>query len=169
MYHSHCLNCPSVSHCHHYIVLVIILLCVGQSSSASAESAGPAARLLADIGWQVASSSPTSSQCDLVNNPSLPLNVSALSARAQDLHHRVKKFIEQHVLPVEQDVMSWHSNPQTKWITHPRIQQLKVTVFFVLLVSTLAKQTLNVLVVKLLLVVIAVLVLVVIVQVLLEI
>jgi len=111
-------------------VVIILILDAGQASSTSAASAGPAARLLADIGWQVASSTPTSSQCDLVNAPSLPLSVSALSARAQDLHHRVKKFMEQHVLPVEQDVLSWHTNPQTKWITHPRMQQLKVTVHY---------------------------------------
>ena len=100
-------------------------MCVGQATSSTAQSAGAAAKLLADIAWQVASSSVTSSRRD-VTADSLPMSVSALSARAQDFHRRVKKFIEEHILPVEQDVMTWHLTPRTKWMTHPRIEQLKV-------------------------------------------
>ena len=102
---------------------------VGQASSPTAESAGAAAHVLADIGWKVASSTVTSSGRD-VTAISLPVSVSGLSGRAQDFHRRVKRFIREHILPVEQDVLNWHSNPQTKWSTHPRVEQLKVIVLY---------------------------------------
>jgi len=106
-------------------------MCVGQASSPTAETAGQAAELLADIGWQVANSSPvTSSRRDVTSPANLAVSVCGLSARAQDIHRRVKRFIDQHVLPVEQDVMNWQSDPQTKWTVHPRIEQLKVTLSF---------------------------------------
>jgi len=114
------------------IELISVSMSLGQSSSPDAQSAGAVVELLADIGWKIATSSSavTSSRRDVtgddVTGGRLPLNVGGLSARAQDLHRRVKSFIEEHVLPVEQDVLNWHCHPQTKWTTHPTIQQLKV-------------------------------------------
>jgi len=104
-----------------------VRVCVGQASSARARSAGQVAELLADIGWQLASSSSAVTsqpgRCDVTG---LPVSVGGLSSRAQDLHRRVKSFIERQVLPVEHDVMRWNDDPQTKWTVHPTIQQLKV-------------------------------------------
>ena len=102
------------------------VMCSGQASSPNAEAAGAASELIANIGWNIASSTVTSSRRD-VTAAGFPLSVTGLSARAQDFHRRVKNFIEERVLPVEQDVLNWHSDPQTKWIIHPRIEQLKVT------------------------------------------
>jgi len=108
---------------------------VGQASSPNAEAAGPAAELIADIGWRIASSSssPSSPVTSSVTSSScardvmlLPLSVASLSARAQDLHRRVRNFLEEQVLPAEPDVLSWASDPQTKWTTHPRLEHLKV-------------------------------------------
>ena len=106
-----------------------MLACVGQAKSTRAECAGRAAELLADIGWQLANSPVTSQpgRCDVTGDVTgLPVVVAGLSSHAQDLHRRVKSFIECHVMPVEQDVMRWHQDTQTKWITHPTIEQLKV-------------------------------------------
>jgi len=100
----------------------------GQASSRTAERAGAAAELLADIGWQLASSSSSAvtsrRPCDVTG---LAVSVREMSSRGQELHRRVKSFIERHVLPVEHDVMNWQRDPSTKWTVHPRIEQLKVS------------------------------------------
>jgi len=103
----------------------MLTVCLGQASSATSESTGVLAKSVAHIGWQVASGQLTSSSRD-VSAASLAVSVCALSACAQDYHRRVRSFIEEHILPVEQDVLNWQSEPQTKWTTHPRIEQLKV-------------------------------------------
>ena len=111
-------------------VLLSVCLFVGQASSASAQCAGAAAELLADVGWQLANSPPaamlmtSSGRCDAGG---LAVHVGGLGSRAQDLHRRVRQFIAQRVLPVEQQLMRWYSDPVTKWTTHPTLQQLKVS------------------------------------------
>jgi len=116
------------------VCVCVSVLCVGQASSPRAECAGVAAELLADIGWQLASSSTavvtSRPPCDVTGSRCVALSVCGLSSRAQDLHRRVKTFIEQCVLPVEQDVMDWYREPPTKWTIHPRIEQLKVTLCY---------------------------------------
>jgi len=104
----------------------------GQASSPTAQAAGVAAKLLADIGWRVVcdATTPVTSSGpprDVRRGAGLALSVSELSARAQDFHLRVKNFIQEHVLPVEQDVLNWQANSHTKWTVHPRMEQLKVS------------------------------------------
>ncbi len=58
---------------------------------------------------------------------SLPLSVSALSPRVQDLHKRVRDFVNTHCIPLEQQFHEYHSQPDTKWTIHPKMEELKVS------------------------------------------
>ncbi len=58
---------------------------------------------------------------------SLPLSVYALSPRVQDLHKRVKQFIDENVIPFEKDWYEYHLKPETKWTIHPHTEELKVS------------------------------------------
>ena len=54
------------------------------------------------------------------------MSVSALSPRVQDLHKRVRNFINTHCLPLEQELFAYHQEPDTKWTIHPKVEELKV-------------------------------------------
>lgn len=43
----------------------------------------------------------------------------------QDLHERVKRFIITNVIPFEQEFLAYHSQPETQWTIHPRMEELK--------------------------------------------
>jgi hypothetical protein len=55
----------------------------------------------------------------------LPISVSVLSPKAQDYYARVKKFIKDHVMPLEQELIQHQDTPE-KWSVHPKIEELKV-------------------------------------------
>ena len=57
---------------------------------------------------------------------SLPLSVSALSPRAQDIYNKAKKFIEEEISPVEAEIFLFTQNPANKWKVHPKIEEIKV-------------------------------------------
>ncbi len=61
---------------------------------------------------------------------SLPLSVSALSPRVQDLHKRVCDFINNYCLPLEAELFEFHSQPETKWKIHPKVEELKVSILY---------------------------------------
>ena len=54
------------------------------------------------------------------------MSVSALSPRAQDIYHRVKAFISEHVEAFEVEYHMYAADPQTKWTIHPKLEELKV-------------------------------------------
>ena len=58
----------------------------------------------------------------------LPVTLGALSLHAQQLHGRVKQFIDELILPLESDFARWAEDPRTKWLIHPQIEQLKVII-----------------------------------------
>ncbi|CAD5120516.1 DgyrCDS9081 [Dimorphilus gyrociliatus] len=122
----------------------------GQASSPNAEKLGLFTEILAELAWYIASNSklqPTamaknskqlsesefaelskfvdtgSANRDILG--SFPLSPAALRPEVQDYHKRVRKFIKEHVIPFEQDFMAYHSQPETQWTIHPRMEELK--------------------------------------------
>jgi hypothetical protein len=66
-------------------------------------------------------------KCDTFNVAgSLPLSVTALSPRVQDIHKRVKKFIREEILPLEKDFYLYQQDHTKKWTIHPKLEPLKV-------------------------------------------
>ena len=57
---------------------------------------------------------------------SLPVTVSALSPRVQDLHKRVKQFIKDQVVPLEEDLKEFYKVPENTWKISPRLEEVKV-------------------------------------------
>lgn len=55
----------------------------------------------------------------------LPLSPDALSPRARDLYYKVKKFIREEVIPVEEAILKG-GRPQNPWEPDPRIDVVKV-------------------------------------------
>ena len=58
----------------------------------------------------------------------MPVEVSQLRPVAQEYHAKVKKFIEEHILPVEREIAE-HGDSDKKWEIPPVIEQLKVHSF----------------------------------------
>jgi len=56
---------------------------------------------------------------------SLPMSVSALSPRAQDLYKRVVAFIKEKIEPMEHEFVARAMDPATKWSPHPKLEELK--------------------------------------------
>ena len=56
----------------------------------------------------------------------LPLSVYGLPPRVQDLHKRVKRFIDKEVIPFEREWLKYNEDPKTKWTIHPHVEELKV-------------------------------------------
>lgn len=50
---------------------------------------------------------------------------SSLSSRAQDLHERVRAFVQTRVIPCEQEFVAHASDTRTKWTSWPRMEALK--------------------------------------------
>ena len=63
------------------------------------------------------------------NAGSMPLSVSALSPKAQDIFKRLKTFIKEYILPLEPEFYEYHTDPATKWKIHPKLEALKVLNF----------------------------------------
>ncbi|XP_064612305.1 acyl-CoA dehydrogenase family member 10-like [Liolophura sinensis] len=57
--------------------------------------------------------------------PAMPISVKSLSPRVQDLHRRVRDFIETHVFPLEKELQEYHRDPKKRWTVHPRMEELK--------------------------------------------
>jgi len=57
----------------------------------------------------------------------LPVDVSQLRPIAQEYHRRVKKFIDDHILPVEREVAQ-HGETDRKWEIPKVIEELKVKI-----------------------------------------
>ena len=55
----------------------------------------------------------------------LPVSVSQLRPIAQDYHKRVKKFIDEHIIPLEHEI-ALHGQGENKWTVPPVIEELKV-------------------------------------------
>ena len=58
----------------------------------------------------------------------MPVEVSQLRPVAQEYHAKVKKFIEEHILPIEREIAE-HGASDKKWEIPPVIEQLKVRSF----------------------------------------
>ena len=56
----------------------------------------------------------------------MPITIAATSSRVQDLHGRVKKFVSEHIIPLESDFYRWSTDSSTKWVIHPQMEHLKV-------------------------------------------
>lgn len=106
-----------------------------QASSSNAHIMFKVAQEVSDSGWAIAQNSklpPTKSNVNEKINGSSQLQlgllatcVEALDERAKTTVYKVKQFIDKYVMPIEEDLVLWHSNPETKWKIHPRIEELK--------------------------------------------
>uniref|UniRef100_A0A8D2KWK6 Acyl-CoA dehydrogenase family member 10 n=1 Tax=Varanus komodoensis TaxID=61221 RepID=A0A8D2KWK6_VARKO len=126
----------------------------GQASSAGAESSGKQAEAMAELAWSFAtkegfrifkelptgrppsrafstwadlrqlsrrsSSSPASTPA-----PRLIVSLDGLPSRVQELHHKLKRFLEVHIYPAEQ-LLRDHQTSSSRWSPHPLIEELKV-------------------------------------------
>lgn len=65
----------------------------------------------------------------MLYSDSMPTSVTALSPRVQQLHSRLKKFIDEKVVPIEAEVYAHVTNPDPKvrWSIPPVLETLKVT------------------------------------------
>ena len=58
----------------------------------------------------------------------MAVSVEGLSPRVQDLHRRVKKFIEEHVFPLEQIRTERLNQPGVnRWEVMPELEQAKAS------------------------------------------
>ncbi|XP_060642043.2 acyl-CoA dehydrogenase family member 10 isoform X3 [Anolis sagrei] len=126
----------------------------GQASSATAESSGKQAEFMADLAWDFAtkegfrvfkelpssvpSARPFSTWADprqlprrhysrVASTPSSQLIVSldGLPSRVQQLHHKLKQFLDAHIYPAEQLLRNYQVSPE-RWTPHPLLEELKV-------------------------------------------
>ena len=57
----------------------------------------------------------------------MPVSVSGLSPKVQDMHRRVKDIVEKHVIPLEGELLSkMGESGHDKWAVDPRLEDLKV-------------------------------------------
>ncbi|XP_054852904.1 acyl-CoA dehydrogenase family member 10 [Eublepharis macularius] len=124
----------------------------GQASSATAESSGRQAELMANLGWDFATkegfrifkglsapkplSKPFSTQAGPSPFPRrsyatgpcsgshLVISPEGLPSRVRELHHKLEKFMDAHIYPAEQ-VLRDHQASQSRWTPHPLIEELK--------------------------------------------
>ena len=69
-------------------------------------------------------------KCCLWLSGSLPVSVAGLSPRVQGIHAKVREFTNTHVIPLEQEMLHYHTNPDTMWTIFPKIEVLKVRICF---------------------------------------
>jgi len=62
-------------------------------------------------------------------------DVTQFPSRIQKLHHQVEQFVNNKIIPLEQEIADYYDNNNTKWTVNSKIEQLKVSLVFVLLVS----------------------------------
>ncbi|XP_034284743.1 acyl-CoA dehydrogenase family member 10 [Pantherophis guttatus] len=125
----------------------------GQASSATAESAGKLAEFMADLAWDFAtkegfrifrelpSSGPPVRMFRTWASPRLlpkrdyatqsPASKShlifspeGLPSRVQELHHKLKRFMDAHIYPSEQLLRDHQSSP-SRWTPHSLVEELK--------------------------------------------
>ncbi|XP_061459477.1 acyl-CoA dehydrogenase family member 10 isoform X2 [Rhineura floridana] len=125
----------------------------GQASSATAENSGKQAEFMADLAWDFATKEgfrvfkeppapgPTSRAFSTWADPRLfpkrsystlaPASKShlvvspdGLPACVQELHHKLKKFMNTHIYPAEQLLRDHQASPN-RWTPHPLIEELK--------------------------------------------
>uniref|UniRef100_A0A803TCF0 Acyl-CoA dehydrogenase family member 10 n=1 Tax=Anolis carolinensis TaxID=28377 RepID=A0A803TCF0_ANOCA len=125
----------------------------GQASSATAESTGKQVELIADLAWDFATKEgfrvfkelptstpparPFSTWADprqlpkrhysgVASTPSSQLIVSldGLPSRVQQLHHKLKRFLDAHIYPAEQLLRNYQVSPE-RWTPHPLLEELK--------------------------------------------
>ncbi|XP_046579018.1 LOW QUALITY PROTEIN: acyl-CoA dehydrogenase family member 10-like [Haliotis rubra] len=53
----------------------------------------------------------------------MPVSVDALSPRVQDLYNRMKRFLADHVAPIEKEVFDYLHGPN-RWTVHPKLTQI---------------------------------------------
>jgi len=54
-------------------------------------------------------------------------DVTQFPSRMQQLHHQVKEFVNNKIIPLEREIADYHDNPITKWTVNSKIEQLKVS------------------------------------------
>uniref|UniRef100_A0A670IS18 Acyl-CoA dehydrogenase family member 11 n=1 Tax=Podarcis muralis TaxID=64176 RepID=A0A670IS18_PODMU len=125
----------------------------GQASSATAGSSGKQAEFIADLAWDFATKEgfrifkglptpmaptrafgtwagprqfPRSSYSTLAPASRFHLIISpdGLPSCVQQLHHKVKKFMEAHIYPAEQ-LLRDHQASSSRWTPHPLMEELK--------------------------------------------
>ena len=64
--------------------------------------------------------------CVHVTLGQMAVTVQGLSPRVQDIHQRVKDMIEEHVLPLEAELLQRSLDRDNRWAVHPHVEQLKV-------------------------------------------
>ncbi|XP_077787298.1 acyl-CoA dehydrogenase family member 10 [Podarcis muralis] len=125
----------------------------GQASSATAGSSGKQAEFIADLAWDFATKEgfrifkglptpmaptrafgtwagprqfPRSSYSTLAPASRFHLIISpdGLPSCVQQLHHKVKKFMETHIYPAEQ-LLRDHQASSSRWTPHPLMEELK--------------------------------------------
>ncbi|XP_034974282.2 acyl-CoA dehydrogenase family member 10 isoform X2 [Zootoca vivipara] len=125
----------------------------GQASSATAGNSGKQAEFMADLAWDFATKEgfrvfkelptpmaptrafstwagprpfPRSSYSTLAPASRFHLIISpdGLPSRVQELHHKVKKFMEDHIYPAEQ-LLRDHQASSSRWTPHPLMEELK--------------------------------------------
>uniref|UniRef100_A0A8C6YJ56 Acyl-CoA dehydrogenase family member 10 n=1 Tax=Naja naja TaxID=35670 RepID=A0A8C6YJ56_NAJNA len=126
----------------------------GQASSATAESTGKLAEFMADLAWDFAtkegfrvfrglpsSGAPTRTfrtwagprllpkrdyaTRSPASEPHLVLSPEDLPSRVQELHHKLKRFMDSHIYPSEQLLRDHQSSP-SRWTPHSLVEELKV-------------------------------------------
>ncbi|XP_033126637.1 acyl-CoA dehydrogenase family member 10-like [Anneissia japonica] len=121
----------------------------GQASSDSAKMVGLLAEQMAGIGWSFAEGhnrpaststdgKPSSRKYSTFSQPRrsysthsestpglLPITISALPMRVQNLHQQVKDFINLYIVPSEKELVS-HQMSQERWTPHPLLEELKI-------------------------------------------
>ena len=55
-------------------------------------------------------------------------DITQFPSRMQQLHHQVKEFVNNKIIPLEREIADYHDNPNTKWTVNFKIEQLKVHV-----------------------------------------
>uniref|UniRef100_A0A8C6YE96 Acyl-CoA dehydrogenase family member 10 n=1 Tax=Naja naja TaxID=35670 RepID=A0A8C6YE96_NAJNA len=125
----------------------------GQASSATAESTGKLAEFMADLAWDFAtkegfrvfrglpsSGAPTRTfrtwagprllpkrdyaTRSPASEPHLVLSPEDLPSRVQELHHKLKRFMDSHIYPSEQLLRDHQSSP-SRWTPHSLVEELK--------------------------------------------
>ncbi|KAK7087596.1 hypothetical protein V1264_021627 [Littorina saxatilis] len=70
-------------------------------------------------------SRPLSTEAHSHSAGQMAVSVEGLAPRVQDLHRRVREFIEQHVLPMEAELLQKCLDTENRYAVHPRVEELK--------------------------------------------
>ncbi|KAH0625627.1 hypothetical protein JD844_015217 [Phrynosoma platyrhinos] len=127
----------------------------GQASSATAEGTGKQAEFMADLAWDFATKEgfrvfkelpastpparPFSTWADPRQLPRrhysrlapipkshLIVSLDGLPKQVQELHHKLKQFLDAHIYPAEQLLRNHQASPE-RWTPHPLLEELKAS------------------------------------------